>query len=424
MNNRSRNWYSIFVFFLILTLGCRRSKTTTEVNIGEFHPSQKNHQLEDSLLKANKINNYQKVLIIPGNSCPTCLRSILDVINQDFDGMDHLFIVFTHFVTFKTIKKKLQNQIANGQNVFFDKQDIFYTQRTEKHQNPILLILDPFGSKVKRVQKMWPGDEKFIKAVTSDKNEMLNLNISEIIHEKHLGRSSQIMDSIRYVALETTPDILVGKVKKIIVNNSNIFISSGKKIQRFLLNGSFVWEIDSRGNGPKEYSQISDFFIHNERIYILDPNRRRVCIFNSSGEFDREIEFNSLFPVAFGPVSKKHFQISTRLSNFKNINEAYDIATIDHEGSIHWKGIINPKKYIPSRHYVMSGGDFHTFNGRLFFKRPFEQIVYKSKPNGLNPVINLGLNELQMPQWIYETTDLYRRKLHEVCFRIHYGAIK
>ncbi len=67
----------------------------------------------------------------------------------------------------------------------------------------------------------------------------------------------------KYTMLETTIDeSLIGKIDKIIKRANSFFIlSDGKQINQFDENGKFITALKKLGNGPGEYTMITDFNI-------------------------------------------------------------------------------------------------------------------------------------------------------------------
>ena len=73
---------------------------------------------------------------------------------------------------------------------------------------------------------------------------------------------------------------------KIYDDHLYVFDAGNYKIKRFTLTGDFLGEIiDGRGEGPGEVITPSDFFVRGTRIWILDPNPRRISIFKTDGTY-------------------------------------------------------------------------------------------------------------------------------------------
>jgi|AGTN01.2.fsa_nt_gi hypothetical protein len=97
----------------------------------------------------------------------------------------------------------------------------------------------------------------------------------------------------QYTFLETSSESLIGKIGKIVKRNSCFFIlSEDKQILQFNDEGKFISILDKLGNGPGEYTMITDFNIYtnNENeteIWLSDFSKLRKYqyINNSWNEF-------------------------------------------------------------------------------------------------------------------------------------------
>ena len=105
---------------------------------------------------------------------------------------------------------------------------------------------------------------------------------------------SSLVDSITYIPLETKDDLLIGQVTKMIVSDKFIYVfdEMSSSLYCFNLSGKFVRKIGNRGVGPGEYTNIDDFDICNQRIYLFDCNLRKLFVYNNKGILEKEIKTN------------------------------------------------------------------------------------------------------------------------------------
>ncbi len=83
--------------------------------------------------------------------------------------------------------------------------------------------------------------------------------------------------SVKFVPLETRESCLLpGNAHIVYVSKADVFISDGKLLYRFGMDGTFKNTIGKIGNGPKEYRAIFgvSFNINKEEVYIYDGNNR------------------------------------------------------------------------------------------------------------------------------------------------------
>ncbi|MFK8284528.1 6-bladed beta-propeller [Capnocytophaga canis] len=102
------------------------------------------------------------------------------------------------------------------------------------------------------------GAETFvIDAVNKKSNQTTNLN--------------DYIESCRVVPLETRRDALVNKIEKVIVANNKVYLHCDRdKILIFEANtGKFINKIHAVGQGPEEYTEITDFAIEKEQTIFV-----------------------------------------------------------------------------------------------------------------------------------------------------------
>jgi len=107
-------------------------------------------------------------------------------------------------------------------------------------------------------------------------------------------RLSEIASDIKYIKLETNDSCFIGEIKKAVLDDSYIFISSPYKdytrLLMFSVNGKFIRNIGISGRGPGEYSDVMDFCLNRAEqiIYILDP-LGKILSYNYSGKYLKTI---------------------------------------------------------------------------------------------------------------------------------------
>ena len=106
---------------------------------------------------------------------------------------------------------------------------------------------------------------------------------------------SALLDEYRFIPLSTTDENLLGRIAKIIKYNNKFYIASDRKrILVFNADGSFSHRIDRLGRGPQEYTELADFDISNDRIFLL--GFRKVFVYSLEGMFIKRIDlpYNTL----------------------------------------------------------------------------------------------------------------------------------
>ncbi|MDR0948645.1 MAG: 6-bladed beta-propeller [Lachnospiraceae bacterium] len=108
---------------------------------------------------------------------------------------------------------------------------------------------------------------------------------------------SPYIDSVRYIALETSDTALVSRIKKVNVANGLLYIhDSAKKIVVYDTEGRFIYQIDALGLGPQEYSSIHDFCVYRGQVEILDLDARKLLRYRAEdGDFIESVSLQSFF---------------------------------------------------------------------------------------------------------------------------------
>lgn len=102
---------------------------------------------------------------------------------------------------------------------------------------------------------------------------------------KHTENQTLPFDSIfeldEYIVLETHDNSIISNCNKILFDNNHIYINDGEnRILSFNNDGTFIREYQHIGNGPGEYIRLSDFNLHDGKLYLLDGLRGNIYIYS------------------------------------------------------------------------------------------------------------------------------------------------
>lgn len=103
------------------------------------------------------------------------------------------------------------------------------------------------------------------------------------------GGFSRIIESYKFVRLETSKKCLIGSVNKVITQGDKIYVLDNnitQSINVFTLKGKFIFKIQNRGKGPFEFLVIDDFYVSKEdnQIFVLDADLKKVVTYDSNGK--------------------------------------------------------------------------------------------------------------------------------------------
>nr|WP_158712927.1 6-bladed beta-propeller [Parabacteroides pacaensis] len=101
------------------------------------------------------------------------------------------------------------------------------------------------------------------------------------------------------IVLETTEESLMTSIRRIFMDDNRLFIYDRQLHNIFIfdITGKYISKIDSKGQGPREYSQICDFTIDpiKKHIILLCDIPEKRMYFTYDGTFIKEESLNRLF---------------------------------------------------------------------------------------------------------------------------------
>jgi len=190
---------------------------------------------------------------------------------------------------------------------------------------------------------------------------------------------SQLVEDIRFIALETNPDCFLDQdISKIELYNNEIFISDYKYIYRFDLNGKFLNRIGKQGRGPGEYSSIGfqTFLIdkQNRQLIIFDMAMQRMIVYDFEGNYIRSKSIDFL-PGPMEWINAESFAVYNM--GFTYEEEPWrDLYLLDRDTNT-----IGKNKFVKQRDknygIVIYPAIFYTYNGKTRYKNPHENTIFE-----------------------------------------------
>ncbi len=221
-----------------------------------------------------------------------------------------------------------------------------------------------------------------------NKNNEIEKNISIInINKTDKLQTSHLIDSILYIPLETHSSALLTNIDKILhsdnkffildqINRNGVFIFSDK--------GNFIRKIGHKGRGPKEFVQLSNFDVYDNKVYIYDNSTMQIKVFNFQGEFIEGFKIdNNQYDFSIVDSSKIiqywvnsyetkiYDRLKKEFSNKKPLHKAY-------KNNEH----ASPYYHIFKHHIYRS-------ENNLFLNTYFSDIIYKVSNNSIEPYLKI-----------------------------------
>lgn len=104
-----------------------------------------------------------------------------------------------------------------------------------------------------------------------------------------------MFESVEAIRLEMTDHSIIGEVSQVELTDRYIFILDKKShaLLMFDRSGAFLRTISSHGQGPKEYLDISTFYIVDETIRVIDPMKKQIMVYDFKGQYITAIPSSS-----------------------------------------------------------------------------------------------------------------------------------
>jgi hypothetical protein len=210
---------------------------------------------------------------------------------------------------------------------------------------------------------------------------------------------STLFDSMKYVALETSDEVLIEKLTKIKVFKNKIFVldEGTQSIFVFGMDGKLIWKINNVGRGPKEYYQLTDFDIdeENNRLLLFSFSDK-IQIYDIEGNFIEEYR-TRLRGLSFAVTDNKIYFYTGVQSNFigeKKWN--YNLLILDSKGNV-LRGEIPIKKELDRTITYNLSNSFYKYDGEIHFFMPFSNNIYSIKNDSIHKKYYFDFGKYNLP---------------------------
>ncbi|TKG94550.1 6-bladed beta-propeller [Puteibacter caeruleilacunae] len=103
---------------------------------------------------------------------------------------------------------------------------------------------------------------------------------------------SEVVESIQLIPLESQEECFIREIRKLEHYNNRFYILDQAKVFVFDQEGKFLSQIGKQGNGPEEYSMVSDFWIDKGSgiIGLMDPNKKHILNYSITDGVYQSVE--------------------------------------------------------------------------------------------------------------------------------------
>lgn len=201
--------------------------------------------------------------------------------------------------------------------------------------------------------------------------------------------------SIELVPLQTTKESILGSSKKIELFNNRYYIHDITQQALFVfdLNGKFIFHtLNHRGNGPDQYSNLTDFNVNHRtnNIEILDAVNSEIKYYSLNGLFIGSLKYPSTIAAitSFEPISIDSYIFYSKFSYERKESLIFY--------SINDKAIQKAIMPLPEglrKFTVTNKNAFYSINDSIYFSPTYpSNSNYKIDPKGCKLINNITLS--------------------------------
>lgn len=251
-------------------------------------------------------------------------------------------------------------------------------------------------------------------SISTSSDGIMNIKVDDCqkIDENRVVHDDFIK-STDYIALETTDESLISEIKQIEFHNQLIYIYDDNQSQLLVFNskGEFVRQIGKRGNGPEEYIAINAFYINpdDKTINLFDPMNMAVIKYSLEGQFINRVKHeNQLLDFIYRAtyIGKGKVVCSTIL-NWSTPNALYILSDKDYK--IAQNITDHPVNVSIQMGSIISNYPYSVQGDEIHFVSPFSNEITSFSGSKTSPLYYLNNNKETIPkstlQEIFESND-------------------
>jgi hypothetical protein len=214
---------------------------------------------------------------------------------------------------------------------------------------------------------------------------------------------SEVFDSVKYVVLDTSDDILLSEVTRLKCLDSCIYVLDERTqtLFSFSMNGKMNWKIQDKGRGPDEYYQLRDFDIDcNKKEIYLFSTYDKILVYNFEGDFLHAVPVK-LSGSSFAINSDTMYMYNGGNKNpTGGMDESFDIIRITADQKL--KGYMPNENALKTVNIYYNSNAFCKVNNELRFYKPFSTNIYSIANDTSNIQYRFDFGEYNMPESYFD----------------------
>ena len=217
----------------------------------------------------------------------------------------------------------------------------------------------------------------FLSCNTSTPSNIPTLNVENALNKNSGSEWQEKIEVVSVIPLETSETVLLADIQKVLHSNNLFFIlDTETKLRQFDMKGKFIREIGQEGQGPGEYSMLTDFAIDKERKEVYINDILKIVVYDYEGNFKRNISLEDDNLQVFTLSNDKLFYIFPDKKHPDVVKSATLVTVLDLDGKL--------QSEFPA-HQLRRTGDIPFFNNiatdgkSVFYKEEMGQTLYAIK---------------------------------------------
>lgn len=198
--------------------------------------------------------------------------------------------------------------------------------------------------------------------------------------ESTVKKLSEFATCIEYIPLQTLEGSLIsGQTRKIIDIDKRIYIQNNDEILCFDMDGKYLFKLQNRGRGPKEYTFLDDFDVSSDNRFLILLSTSRLLIYGISEKgftFQRSIPLKDPAPLRVSIVPQTDYAFLL-IAPWRGTEPTLSLLINTTGDTIHFKPNCYKYKMVNKINYRASNeGIAYSTGVNVCFKERFSDTVF------------------------------------------------
>lgn len=256
-----------------------------------------------------------------------------------------------------------------------------------KHIYYIIILFFSFYSCQSKNKKEYGLSQ--IGNITTENLQTITVEVEDFNFE-NLGN---FLEATSYIQLAAEP--LLTSIQEVQIKNEKIYVHDRlSRIICYDMQGNVIYNIDAKGAGPGEYTNINAFVVNEQsrELVIFDNFRQSLLYYDAdNGAYIKMQKLGKPDPTAMASVRGVYYYDNRYHNNYPNDTILYYSLLISKDGTRVEQRYF-PHNEAESSYHFTPGQPFSYNDSVLYYCKAFDSVVYELSPEGLK-----ALYEIELP---------------------------